>query len=109
GQLHPAGTGAFDGPDVVGNRSGPLPFDRPYGVRAVVEGALPAALTRGLVVRGIVRGRIDAGTPRAATGRSATSGGGQVFLVERGSLGRTSPPTSLDAAVSVTREAGGRR
>ena len=109
GQLHPAGTAAFDGPDVEGNRSGPLPFDRPYGLRGFVEGTLPATLPAGLALSGAVRGRLDAGTPRAATARSATSGPGQVFLVERGSLGRTSPSTDLDAAVTLSRGLGERR
>jgi hypothetical protein len=109
GRSLPAGTGAFDSPDTEANRSGPLPFDRPYGLRGFVAATVPAAWTGGFAVRGALRGRIDAGTPRAATARSATSGTGQVFLVERGSLGRTSAPTSVDAAVSVERALGGRR
>jgi hypothetical protein len=109
GQLRPAGTGAFDGGDVEANRSGPLPFDRPYGLRGFLSGALPVGALPGVVARGILRGRLDAGTPRAATGRSAASGPGQVFLVERGSLGRTSPISSIDAAITVARNVGPRR
>jgi Carboxypeptidase regulatory-like domain len=104
GALRPAGTSAFDGPDVEVNRAGALPFDRPYGLRGFIDAELP--LPGGLRLRTTVRGRIDAGTPRAATARSIASGSGTEFLVERGSLGRTAAVTSLDAGLKLTRRFG---
>jgi hypothetical protein len=100
GQLRPAGTGAFDGPDVLVNRSGRLPFDRAYGLRAAIDGDWAWS---SYFLHTSLRGRLDGGTPRSATIRSAASGEGQVFLVERGSLGRTRWTGSLDAAVSLRR------
>ncbi|HEY0713737.1 MAG TPA: hypothetical protein VGF45_13750, partial [Polyangia bacterium] len=101
GQLRPWVTPAFDGPDVDVNRSGRLPYDRPYGLRAYVTGRLENFA--GWDASALVRGQLDAGTPLSATGRSAASGEGQVFLVPRGSVGRTRTHTSFDVALRLAR------
>jgi hypothetical protein len=103
GQLRPWSTPAFDGADVEVNRSGRLPYDRPYGVRAYVTGRVGRP---GWELSGLFRGQVDAGTPLSATGRSAASGDGQVFLVPRGSVDRTSHHTSFDVALKFTRRFG---
>ncbi len=105
GQLRPAGTGAFDGPDVLANRDGPLPADRPYGLRATVNAHWDWPQTS---LHATLRGRLDAGTPLSATGRSVTSGEGQVYLLPSGSVGRTRAVASLDAGVGVRRVLSGR-
>ena len=60
-------------------------------------------------LHGVLRARLDAGSPRAATARSAASGPGVCLLVERGSLGRTSPLSALDAGVRIRARLGRRR
>lgn len=104
GALRPAATNAFDGPDVAANRAGPSPYDRRYGLRAYLEGRL--GQVAGFEWSGAMRGRLDDGVPRSAVARSATSGEGAVFLIERGSYGRTSPLISFDAGVAARRQVG---
>ncbi|HEY0709740.1 MAG TPA: hypothetical protein VGG33_23205, partial [Polyangia bacterium] len=106
GRLRPWSTPAFDGADVESNRTGRLPYDRPYGLRGYVVGRLVAG--SGWSFSGLLRGQLDAGTPLSATGRSAASGDGQVFLVPRGTVGRTRTHTSFDLALKAARKLGAR-
>ncbi len=50
--------------------------------------------------------RLDAGTPLSALGRSVGAGPGEVFVIERGSLGRSRWTGALDAAVTAGRRVG---
>jgi hypothetical protein len=106
GQLRPAATAAWDTLDSSVNSEGPLPFDRPTSARVMVEHRRPLG---GFELRLIAQGRWDAGTPLSALGRSPVSGIGQVFLVQRGSLGRTAGTASLDLLISASRPLGGMR
>ncbi len=106
GELRPASTGAFDGAEVEVNRRGQLPLDRPLSARAFAEGTI---FTWGKqTLTGVARARVDAGTPRAATASSASSGEGQIFLAERGSLGRLKPVASLDVGLALGGQLAGR-
>ncbi len=106
GQVRPAATAAWDGLDSSVNADGSLPFDRPFSARVLLQhrralGGFELAL--------LALGRWDAGTPLSALGRSPVSGIGQVFLVQRGTLGRTSSVAGLDLAVQATRPVAGTR
>ena len=104
GQTRPGSTAEWDGPESAVNRNGPLPFDRRLSARLSVEHSRPLA---GLDLRLSALGRWDAGTPLDALGRSPESGVGQVFLVQRGSLGRTAGVPALDLTLEIS--ASGRR
>ncbi len=103
GQVRPAGTAEWDTPAAAVNRDGALPFDRPWSGRLLLEHRQPlGAMTLDL----LALGRWDAGTPLSARARSPESGPSQVFLVQRGSLGRTSATASLDLRVGLSRRIG---
>jgi hypothetical protein len=104
GQLRPWSTPAFDGPDVEANRNGPLPFDRPFGARVFASAVATPVV--GWRLSMLARGRVDAGTPLSATGRSLVSGEGEVFLAPRGSVGRTRSHTSFDFSIKLAHAVG---
>jgi len=106
GQTRPGATGEWDGLESAVNRDGPLPFDRPFSARLTFEHARPLA---GFDLRLLALGRWDAGTPLSALGRSPESGAGQVFLVQRGSLGRISAVPGVDVALQIARTFGAAR
>jgi hypothetical protein len=103
GPVRPGATAEWDGLDSPVNRDGPLPFDRPFSARLTFEHARPMG---GVELRLLALGRWDAGTPLSALGRSPVSGIGQVFLVQRGSLGRTAALPGLDLLLQVSRAFG---
>ena len=101
GQLRPAGTAA------LGHRLGAHQPGRPAALRPPLE---RAAAARAPAVPGRhdagPDGRSGAGTPERRCrrrGRSPESGPGQVFLVQRGSLGRTAPVRRPRPAVAGSR------
>jgi hypothetical protein len=106
GQLRPAATGAWDTSSWAVNASGPLPGHRPWSARVLLEHQRPLGAYQ---IEASLLGRWDAGRPRSALGRSPESGPGQVFLVQRGSLGETSGVGGLDLLLRLSRPlAGGR-
>jgi hypothetical protein len=107
GLPRPGATGAWDTRALEANREGPLVYDRPWSARLLVEHARPVAPGYRLAL--VIAGRLDSGTPLSARGRSADSGEGEVFLVERGSLGRTGTVTAVDAGAALAWAAPGRR
>lgn len=100
GVYRPGSTGQFDVPQLDVNRDGPLPLDRRHAVRAW---ARASARRGGDTLEATVAARADSGAPLSAVGRSAVSGPDEVFLVARGSLGRTPWSASTDARVEVGR------
>jgi hypothetical protein len=106
GQARPAGTAEWDSAASPINREGPLPFDRPLSGRILVEHQRSLG---GSTLSLMVLGRWDAGTPLSALARSPESGPGQVFLVQRGSLGRTGAVGGVDLQVGLSRLIAGTR
>jgi hypothetical protein len=106
GAVRPGATAAFDTPEVEINRSGPLPLDRRHAARLALE---RQGRWRELDLRGGLTGRLDQGTPQSALARSATSGPGELFLLPRGSLGRTPWLVDADAVLAATQRRGNLR
>jgi hypothetical protein len=106
GEPRPAGTAEWDTTSAPINGDGPLPFDRPWSARVLLEHQRALG---GTTLSSMALGRWDAGTPQSARGRSPESGPGQVFLVQRGSLGRTASVHGLDLQVGLSRLVGGTR
>lgn len=102
-ELRPGSTAAFDGMAVLERRAGPLPLDRrhAFALHTSAAGALGPWTWLGLVA-----GHLASGAPEDALGASRASGPGEVFLVPRGSWGRTAWSGSLDASLTVSRRLG---
>ena len=101
----PASSETFDTPAGELNREGPLPGDRRYGLRVLLEHG--TWLTGALRLESAVRGRLDGGSPLDATALNPESPVSRVFLVERGSLGRTRAAAAVDLAMGLTGVRGG--
>ncbi len=95
GQLAPNKTSLFDLPELMANREGALPQDRPHVFK--FDGFYrfdfkeAGALTTGLSLRAL------SGTPINATGAHYRYGQGETMLLPRGSMGRI----SLDYNASI--------
>ncbi len=97
-QLDPNFTTQFDQPDLLINRKGPLPNDRPHQFRLDGYYTHPlgkfAALTSGL---GFVA---RSGQPQNALAAHPDYGPGEAFLLPRGAMGRTPLVTRFDLHVA---------
>jgi hypothetical protein len=103
GETRPASSAAWDAEEVQANRGGPLPFDRPWSLRAFAAQRWSLA---GLPLEIGAAGRVDSGTPLSALGRSARSGEGQIFVLRRGALGRTAWTGTVDAVARISHNYG---
>lgn len=94
GQLEPNQSTQYDLTDLLANRSGPLPTDRPHNLKLTGFFAQPVReklkLTFGLTFTAI------SGRPIDVLGAHLYYGANEVFILPRGSGGRTPLVTQLD-------------
>ncbi len=104
GQVDPNITSQYDLIELLANRDGPLPQDRPHYFK--LDGYYVFNLDRiGKVTTG-GRFRALSGGVYEALGRHATYGAAESFLLPRGAMGRLDPDWSLDAHVGYARKLG---
>ncbi len=97
GQVDPNISSQFDLIELLSNREGPLPNDRPHYIK--IDGYYKWDFGKfGELTTG-GRYRALSGTPRDALGRHYRYGFNEAFLVGRGELGRVSFDMSLDVHV----------
>lgn len=101
GQLDPNISTQYDLRELLFNRSGPLPNDRPHNVK--ISGSYFIPFGGNTVVLGIAFNGVS-GTPIEVLGRHATYGRRETFILPRGSGGRTPFVTSFDFHVSYRRQ-----
>lgn len=104
GQVDPHVSSQYDLPELVTNRDGPLPQDRPHTVKLEAFHAVTAA--GGAATLG-ARGRYASGTPVDALGPHPTYGDGEAFVLPRGAMGRTPAAWTLDLHAAYRRDLGG--
>jgi outer membrane receptor protein involved in Fe transport len=102
GAILPNITGQYDLVELLGNRYGPLPSDRPHDLKVdsyyVADLKSAGELTTG------ARFRVASGTPVDALASSNMYGYDESFVLPRGAFGRSSPETRLDLHVSYGRQ-----
>ncbi len=102
GQLDPNITSQFDLIELLANRDGPLPQDRPHYVK--FDGYYTFDLGKwGRLTPG-ARFRALSGTPIDALGMHYLYGRGESYLLPRGSVGRTPFDTEVDLKLSYGRQ-----
>ncbi len=98
GQLDPNISSQFDLTDLLANRNGPLPNDRPHNFKASGFYEQPlgdkAKLTLGLTFTAV------SGRPIEVLGQNLYYGSGEVYILPRGSGGRTPSVTQFDVHIS---------
>jgi hypothetical protein len=104
GQLDPNITSQFDLVELMSNRDGPLPQDRPHYFK--FDGSYRWDLGRAGMLTTGARFRALSGTPIDALGTHYLYGRGETYLIPRGSVGRTPFDNELDLRVRFTRKIG---
>ncbi|HUQ07001.1 MAG TPA: TonB-dependent receptor [Kofleriaceae bacterium] len=102
GAILPNITGQYDLIELLGNRYGPLPSDRPHDLK--IDGYYVADLEQAGELTGGARFRIASGTPVDALGASNMYGYDESFVLPRGAFGRSAPDTGLDLHFSYGRK-----
>ncbi|MSP59793.1 MAG: hypothetical protein EXR72_05520 [Myxococcales bacterium] len=95
GQLDPNISSQYDLPELLVNRNGPLPNDRPHNVKLIGSYQLPLGWAGGITLG--LTFSAQSGTPIEVLGRHPTYGPNETFILPRGSGGRTPPLTTFDA------------
>ncbi len=101
GQLDPNISSQYDLIELLANRNGPLPQDRPHYIK--LDGFYRFDLKREGTLTTGVRARALSGVPRDVLGRHDLYGPGESFLLPRGQIGRTQFDTGLDLHVGFKR------
>jgi hypothetical protein len=101
GSLEPHRSPQFDLIELLGNRIGPLPQDRPHYFKLDAFYAYPIDASSTVVLGG--RYRALSGTPVDALGSHYLYGPNESFLLPRGALGRTPFTNSLDVHAAYRR------
>jgi Carboxypeptidase regulatory-like domain/TonB-dependent Receptor Plug Domain len=96
----PNGSNAYDTPELTLNRKGPLANDRPHSGR--VDGYYQIHLGKGAILVGLSFSAYS-GVPRNYTAQWV-QGQQMIFLLPRGSAGRTDTVTQTDCKLSYHRE-----
>ncbi len=104
GAINPNITAQYDLIELLGNRDGPLPNDRPHDLK--VDSYYVADLARAGQVTAGARFRIASGTPIDALASNNLYGYDESFVVPRGAMGRTGADTGLDLHLSYGRKLG---
>jgi hypothetical protein len=102
GQLDPNISSQFDLIELLSNRDGPLPTDRPHYVK--LDGYYTFDLGRFDRLTTSSRFRALSGTPKSALGRHYLYGFDESFVLPRGALGRTDFDFGLDVRVAWSRK-----
>ena len=101
GQIDPNISSQYDLIELLANRAGRLPQDRPHSIK--VDGHYTLR-HRGHELTLGGRFRALSGIPRNALGSHATYGPDESFLLSRGSLGRTDAAHSVDLHIAYGRK-----
>jgi len=101
GQVDPNITSQYDLIELLANRDGPLPQDRPHYFK--VDGFYRLDLGRAGIVTTGVRFRALSGTPVSALARHYLYGRRESFVLPRGAIGRSDFDYGLDLRLSYTR------
>ncbi len=107
GAINPNITAQYDLIELLGNRRGPLPADRPHELK--VDGYYTFALAGRSALTTGARARLSSGTPVDALGSNAMYGFDEAFVLPRGAIGRTEIDAGLDLHLSYGRDLGGGR
>ena len=99
GAILPNITAQYDLYELLGNREGPLPNDRPHDLKIDAYYSVAGATVG-------ARGRIASGTPVDALGSSAVYGFDESFVLPRGAIGRTPIDAGLDMHFGYARDLG---
>jgi len=103
-QLDPNFTSMYDLPELMANRYGPLPGDRPHAFKAEGYYQLPVTEEDTVVVGS--RMRAATGRPSGALGSHSSYGAGETFILPRGSGERASFESSVDLHAAYGRKLG---
>ena len=101
GQTDPNISTQYDFRELLTNRNGPLPNDRPHNIK--LQGSYFIPFGGNTVVLGLAF-NANSGTPIEVLGASPQIGESEVFVLPRGSGGRTPWITQLDLHVSYKRK-----
>src|SRR5262249_49080874 len=101
GQTDPNISSQYDLRDLLLNRDGPLPSDRPHNLK--IQGSYFIPFGSNTVVLGVAFNGLS-GNPIEVLGRHPLYGRREVFILPRGSGGRTPFVTSFDFHVSYRRQ-----
>jgi hypothetical protein len=104
GQVDPNITSQYDLVELLGNREGRLPFDRPHNIK--LDGYYTFDLKQAGEITAGIRFRALSGVPTNTLGRHAVYGADESFVLPRGSGGRTDFVTSTDIRLQYTRPVG---
>jgi hypothetical protein len=100
-QVDPNNSSQYDLIELLDNRRGPLPQDRPHAVK--LDGAYVFDLSRRDSLTFGARLRASSGQPITALGAHPSYGANEVFLLPRGALGRTELDHNLSVRLSYAR------
>ncbi len=101
GQLDPNISSQYDLRELLLNRNGPLPNDRPHILK--VQGSYFIPFGQNTIVAGLAF-NMQSGTPIEVLGANTLYGVSETFILPRGSGGRTPTLTSFDLHVSYRRQ-----
>ena len=101
GQLDPNISSQYDLRELLFNREGPLPNDRPHNLK--IQGSYFIPFGGNTVILGLAFNALS-GTPIEVLGANALYGVSETFILPRGSGGRTPTLTSFDLHVSYRRQ-----
>jgi hypothetical protein len=101
GQLDPNISTQYDLRELLFNRSGPLPNDRPHNLK--VSGSYFIPFGGSTIILGLAFNALS-GTPIEVLGSHPTYGVNEVYILPRGSGGRTPLTTQFDLHVAYRRQ-----
>jgi len=104
GQIDPNISSQFDLIELMSNREGPLPMDRPHYLK--LDGYYTRELGANAVTGGL-RVRALSGTPQSALARHHRYGPDESFLLPRGAMGRGDFDWGVDLHLGLARRLGG--
>ncbi len=107
GAIMPNITAQYDLYELLGNREGALPVDRPHDLKVDAYYTLTPGARTAVTVGG--RARLASGTPVDALGSNSMYGFDESFVLPRGAIGRTEVDAGLDVHLAVARDLGGGR
>ncbi|HUQ03007.1 MAG TPA: TonB-dependent receptor [Kofleriaceae bacterium] len=102
GQLDPNISSQYDLIELLANRQGPLPQDRPHYVK--LDGFYQFDLKEAGILTTGARVRALSGIPRDVLARHHLYGPGESFLLPRGQIGRTQFETGVDLHIGYSRK-----
>jgi outer membrane receptor protein involved in Fe transport len=104
GQLDPNITSMYDLFELLANRNGKLPFDRPHAFK--LGGYYKFDLKEAGLVTAGARIRAQSGVPITPLGNHSAYGREEAFLLPRGTAGRTAFESAVDLHVAYGRKLG---